>query len=107
MKFDKAFMPYVCCGDPDTGFTVELVKRLVSAGADAIELGIPFSDPIADGKTIQAASERALASGMTPTKAMEVLKRLRDEGVEVPIFIMTYYNLVFTNGLKEFVQKAK
>ena len=106
-KKGAAFMPYVCCGDPDAGFTVKLVKALVANGADAIELGIPFSDPIADGKAIQAASQRALAAGMTPEKAIAVIAKLRRGGMQVPIVAMTYYNIVFANGEGKFLAKLK
>lgn len=102
-----AFMPYVCCGDPSEDFTVRLVETLVANGADAIELGIPFSDPIADGKTIQAASSRALANGMTPKKAIETIARLRRKGIGVPIIAMTYYNIVFANGTENFLKALK
>lgn len=102
-----AFMPYVCCGDPSASFTVKLVKTLVENGADAIELGIPFSDPIADGKTIQAASQRALAGGMTPKKALVIVARLRREKMEVPIVAMTYYNIIYAAGVHKFVDALK
>ncbi len=102
-----AFMPYVCCGDPSQEFTAKLVKTLVANGADAIELGIPFSDPIADGKAIQAASGRALAAGMTPGKALGVIAKLRREGVQAPIIAMTYYNIVFSFGQEKFVRALK
>jgi len=102
-----AFMPYVCCGDPNERFTVKLVKALVENGADAIEFGIPFSDPIADGKAIQAASQRALASGMTPKKALGTIAKLRSEGIDVPIVAMAYYNIVFANGEREFLAALK
>ncbi len=101
------FMPYVCCGDPNEKFTVKLVKALVKNGADAIELGIPFSDPIADGKAIQAASQRALAAGMTPKKAIATIATLRGQGVEVPIVVMTYYNIVFAAGVGKFLSMLK
>jgi tryptophan synthase alpha chain len=102
-----AFLPYVCCGDPSAEFTIKLVTTLVKNGADAIELGIPFSDPIADGKTIQAASNRSLVNGMTPKKAMRVAVQIRKDGIKVPIFIMTYYNIVYSNGLEQFVSEIK
>jgi tryptophan synthase alpha chain len=102
----KLFMPYVCCGDPDPEFTVRLVDTLVETGADAIELGIPFSDPIADGKIIQAASERALKNGMTPEKALGILKEIRASHPNLPIFAMTYYNIVFCNGVGDFVSRV-
>jgi len=102
-----AFMPYVCCGDPSAEFTLKLVEALVSNGADAIELGIPFSDPIADGKTIQGASTRSLENGMTPGKALEVIRKLREKGIEIPIVVMTYYNIVYARGIGNFLKSAK
>lgn len=100
-----AFMPYVCCGDPSEEFTFKLIQTLAANGADAIELGIPFSDPIADGKTIQAASNRALANGMTPKKAIEMIARLRKEKITLPLIVMTYYNIVYANGVEDFVNR--
>ena len=102
-KKGAAFMPYVCCGDPSEEFTLELVKALVKNGADAIEFGIPFSDPIADGKAIQGASQRALAAGMTPKKAIAAVARLRKDGVAVPIIAMTYCNIAEAAGVENFV----
>ncbi len=102
-----ALMPYVCCGDPDVRFTKKLIREMVANGADAIELGIPFSDPMADGKTIQEAVARALKGGMTPNKALEMLKEMREEGLKVPVFIMTYYNIVFSGGIADFTKLAK
>jgi tryptophan synthase alpha chain len=104
---EGAFMPYVCCGDPSVEFTVALIEKLVANGADAIELGIPFSDPIADGKTIQEASSRALEAGITPLRALEVVSEIRKRGIEVPLLLMTYYNIVYANGEREFLKKAK
>lgn len=101
---EPLFMPYVCCGDPSAGFTMKLVKTLVENGADAIEFGIPFSDPIADGKTIQAASSRALKAGMTPKKAIGVISELRKSGINVPIIAMTYYNIIYANGTESFLK---
>jgi len=102
-----AFMPYVCCGDPNTDFTIKLIETLVSNGADAIEFGIPFSDPIADGKTIQAASNRALKNGMNPARAIEVIEKIRGRGIEVPIIVMTYYNIIYANGMDAFIKMIK
>jgi tryptophan synthase alpha chain len=102
-KKSAAFMPFVCCGDPSEEFTRKLVSVLVENGADAIELGIPFSDPIADGKTIQNASSRALKAGMNPQKALEAVRKLRKGGIKAPIIVMTYYNIVFANGMEKFV----
>lgn len=93
-----AFMPYVCCGHPTPEFTVELIKTLVKNGAAAIELGIPFSDPVADGKIIQKASETALANGMTPLKVLDVIRVVRNSNISIPILIMTYYNILISQG---------
>lgn len=106
-KKGAAFMPYVCCGDPSAQFTFKLVKTLVENGADAIEFGIPFSDQIADGKAIQAASGRALLAGMTPEKAVGIIAKLRKDGVGAPIIAMTYYNIVFSFGQEKFVRALK
>ncbi|MBI5227004.1 tryptophan synthase subunit alpha [Candidatus Micrarchaeota archaeon] len=102
-----AFMPYICCGDPSQEFTVKLIKTLVANGADAIELGIPFSDPIADGPTIQAASNRALENGMNPMKAIEIMKKIRKEEINVPILPMTYYNILYSQGTEKFLKMLK
>ena|SRR3989338_6047153 len=102
-----AFMPYVCCGDPNPEFTLKLAKALAQNGADAIELGIPFSDPIADGKSVQAASARALVAGMTPKKAIGIIGKLRKEGIGVPIVAMTYYNIPFSFGEEKFAVELK
>ena len=105
-KNGAAFMPYICCGDPSAGFTVRIARALAASGADAIEFGIPFSDPIADGKSIQAASARALLGGMTPLKALGVLGDIRKE-TEIPIIVMTYCNIIIANGGEAFLKKAR
>ncbi len=97
-----AVLPYVTVGWPELGDTERIVAGLVEGGADAIELGIPFSDPIADGPTIQKTSQKALANGVTPVYALDVARRLRESGVEVPLLFMGYYNPVFNYGLDEF-----
>lgn len=102
-----AFMPYVCCGDPSAEFTIKLVKTLIANGADAIEFGIPFSDPIADGKTIQHASSRSLKNGMSPKKAIEIIAALRKDGIRIPLIAMTYYNIVYVNGVENFLKSLK
>ncbi|MGV8084973.1 MAG: tryptophan synthase subunit alpha [Candidatus Bilamarchaeum sp.] len=101
------FMPYVCVGDPDAQFSKKMINTLIENGAGAIEFGIPFSDPIADGPTIQAASSRALKNGMTPQIALETLAEIRKEHQDIPIIVMTYYNLLYANGLSEFLLKIK
>lgn len=102
-----AFMPYVCCGDPTGRFTIKLAQALAANGADAIEIGIPFSDPIADGKTIQAASQRAIAGGMTPKKAIGMVSKLRRMGLRLPIVVMTYYNIICAHGEQAFIARIK
>lgn len=100
------FFPYICLGDPDLDFTKQLVKKL-EPYADAFEFGIPFSDPLADGPVIQSASERALRAGMNIDKAFAFIQELRGEGFAKPIYIMTYYNVIFAYGLEKFAQKCK
>jgi len=107
MKLKAAFMPYVCLGDPSEEFSLKLIETLVNNGADALELGIPFSDPIADGKTIQEASARALKNGMNPEKAIHLIKKIREKGISVPITVMTYYNIVYNAGIEKFVKSLK
>ncbi|MFH1784918.1 MAG: tryptophan synthase subunit alpha [Candidatus Micrarchaeota archaeon] len=104
---ETVFMPYVCCGDPSEEFTIRIIQTLVANGAGAIELGIPFSDPIADGKLIQTASNRALTNGMTPKKALDIISKLREMKINVPIMVMTYYNIVYSNGIENFVNEIK
>lgn len=101
----KALIPYISCGDPSLQFTEKLVLELQRAGADMIELGIPYSDPVADGPTIQKASQRALAGGVTIDKIFNLVYRVRLE-VKIPLIFMTYYNSVFRYGLERFVSKA-
>ncbi len=100
------FVPYVCCGDPSAEFTAKLVRALAPY-SDVIELGIPFSDPLADGPAIQAASSRALANGMNTDKALELVKKLRLDGVRTPFVFMTYYNIIYAYGTARFMQAAK
>lgn len=107
LKNKTAFMPYVCCGDPSVNFTLNLVKTLAENGADAIELGIPFSDPIADGRTIQTASSRALKNGFNPKKIFEVIKKIRQKKINIPIIVTTYYNIVYANKIKKFLDSIK
>lgn len=92
---DAAFVPYLAVGDPDVGASVEYIEALARGGADAIELGLPFSEPIAEGPTIQRAVVRSLESGMTPERFFETVERL---DVDVPLVCMTYYNLIYQYG---------
>lgn len=100
-----AFIPYVCAGDPDRGFTVDLVTTMCESGADLVELGIPFSDPVADGPVIQQAMVRSLSSGFRVAHIFEIIRELRGKGVEQPIVVMTYYNPVLRMGTKEFCSR--
>lgn len=102
----KAFISFITCGDPDLETTEKLLPCLEAAGADLIELGIPFSDPSAEGPVIQAASQRALARGVTTDKIFAMVERVRDK-VKVPLVFMTYANLVFSYGAEEFIRRAK
>ena len=102
----KAFIAYITAGYPDMKATEALVSALAAAGADIIELGVPFSDPMADGPTIQQASFRSLQRGTTLTKILEAVRRLR-KITDVPIALMTYYNPVHYRGTRSFVAEAK
>ena len=101
----KAFIPFLTCGDPDLETTEALVKAMADAGADLIELGIPFSDPTAEGPVIQAANLRSLSAGTTTDKVFELVKRLR-KTVTIPLVFMTYANVVFSYGTEKFLSKA-
>src|SRR5690349_17346884 len=92
-----ALVAYFCAGDPDADTTVAVALAAAEAGADVLELGMPFSDPTADGPAIQRASERALAKGMTLTKTLEVARRIRAES-EIPIVLFGYYNPILAFG---------
>ena len=100
-----ALVPFLTAGDPDLATTEELIHTLVEAGADLIELGMPFSDPMADGPTIQAASERALAAGTTLQDVLDLVTRVRLR-TNVPIILMGYYNPVFHFGQAAFAAAA-
>lgn len=100
-----ALVPYVTVGYPDISTTLKVVPLLASSGCDIIELGIPFSDPLADGATIQRASYEALRQGVTPHLCLEVAQELRRQ-VEIPLVFMTYYNPVLKFGLEQFCLKC-
>jgi tryptophan synthase alpha chain len=101
-----ALMPYLTMGYPRRDSALALVPVLVEAGADLIELGIPFSDPLADGATIQATAQQALANGMTLSLCLEQAAALRRQGVEIPLVLMGYYNPIFQMGLDRFAHLA-
>ena len=101
-----AFVAYVCAGDPDFETSVEVCRALLAGGVDILELGVPFSDPLADGLTNQLAAQRALESGMTAARVFELVRRIRSFS-EAPIVFYTYYNLVFANGVDAYVRDAR
>ncbi len=101
----KAFIAFITCGDPDLGTTAACVRAAVKGGADLIELGIPFSDPTAEGPVIQAANERALKGGVTTDRIFEMVKELR-RNVTVPMVFMTYANVVYSYGIERFCDRC-
>ena len=101
-----AFVAYVCAGDPDFDTSLAACRALLANGVDVLELGVPFSDPLADGLTNQLAAQRALESGITAARVLELVRRLRETS-ETPIIFYTYYNLLFTNGVEAYVRAAK
>lgn len=102
---ERAFVPFVTCGDPDLATTKELLRAYIAAGADIMEIGIPFTDPLADGPTIQRASERALAGGVTMDDALNLIAEMRAE-TEVPLVPMTYINPVYQIGYDQFAARC-
>ncbi len=104
-KEEKALIPYIMAGDPSLDVTESLVLALAEGGADLIELGVPFSDPIADGPVIQQAAERALQSGTTLKKILSTVRSIRTK-TSVPIIFMTYYNTMLAMGLAKFCAEA-
>ena len=98
----KAFIPFITCGDPDLETTAKVVRAMAEAGADLIELGIPFSDPTAEGPVIQEANVRALSAGTTTDKIFDLVRELRRD-VTVPMVFMTYANVVFSYGSEKFI----
>lgn len=101
----KAFIPFITCGDPNLAVTEDIVYQAAAAGADLIELGIPFSDPTAEGPVIMAADERALKNGVTTDQIFDLVTRLR-RNLDIPLVFMTYANVVFSYDTERFMQKA-
>ena len=101
----KAFIPFITCGDPSLDVTEKIVYAMADAGADLIELGIPFSDPTAEGPVIQAANIRALSGGVTTDSIFDMVERIR-RNTDIPMVFMTYANVVFSYGVERFVKKA-
>jgi tryptophan synthase alpha chain len=104
-KNEGAFIPFIVAGDPDFDTSLEIVKTFVENGADALEVGFAFSDPVADGPTVQEADLRALNAGMTTARGFEFISRIR-EFTSIPIGILVYYNLIYQMGLDEFYKAA-
>ena len=106
-KGQKAFVSYVMAGDPDFDTSLEIVKGLPAAGVDIIELGLPFTDPMADGPTIQLAGQRALDGGMTLDRTLALAAAFRETDDVTPIVMMGYYNPIYSRGVDRFLQQAK
>lgn len=103
---EKALICFVTAGDPSAERTAEIVDTLAKAGADAVEIGLPFSDPLADGPSIQASSQRALERGMTTPKALEIVRKIRASNPDLPLILMTYYNPIRHYGLDRYARDA-
>lgn len=103
----KAFVSYIMAGDPDFDTSLEIVRGLPAAGVDVIELGLPFTDPMADGPTIQLAGQRALEGGMTLLKTLELAAAFRKDDDTTPIVLMGYYNPIYSMGVDKFLTAAK
>ena len=101
----KAFIPFITCGDPSLEITEQLVYAMEEAGADLIELGIPFSDPTAEGPVIQEANVRALRGGVTTDKVFDMVTKIREK-TDIPMVFMTYANVVFSYGTERFIEKS-
>ena len=103
----KAFIPFITAGDPTIEVTEQLVRAMAEAGADLIELGVPFSDPTAEGPVIQDANIRALRNNVTTDDVFDMVERLREGGCVVPLVIMTYANVVFSYGIERFAERER
>ncbi|MFK7743787.1 MAG: tryptophan synthase subunit alpha [Roseobacter sp.] len=103
----KAFVSYVMAGDPNFDTSLEVVRGLPAAGVDIIELGLPFTDPMADGSTIQLAGQRALEGGMTLQKTLDLARAFRETDDTTPIVLMGYYNPIYSRGVDAFLADAK
>lgn len=102
----RAFIPFVTCGDPDIETTEKLIRAMAEAGADLVELGIPFSDPIAEGPVIQGADVRALSGGVTTDDIFDMAERIRRD-LDIPMLVMTYINPVFVYGPDRFMERCR
>lgn len=106
LKAERLFIPFLTAGDPVPDATIDLALALEQSGAHVLELGIPYTDPLADGPTIQAASKRALLNGMTLTQAMELVPQMRKQGLTIPVIVFTYANPLYQYGFERFVETA-
>ncbi|WP_086984485.1 tryptophan synthase subunit alpha [Vibrio aphrogenes] len=106
-KNQGAFVPFVTIGDPNPEQSLAIMKTLIAAGADALELGLPFSDPLADGPTIQGANIRALDAGTTPDVCFDLIAQIRAENPELPIGLLVYANLVYARGIDNFYARCQ
>lgn len=102
----KAFVAYIMAGDPDVDTSLEVMRGLPNAGVDVIELGLPFTDPMADGPTIQLAGQRALEAGMTLDRTLQMVRDFRSQDNETPIVLMGYYNPIYSRGVSRFLEQA-
>lgn len=102
----KAFVSYIMAGDPDVATALAVMKGLPAAGVDIIELGLPFTDPMADGPTIQAAGQRALEGGMTVDQTLQMVRDFRADDKTTPIVLMGYYNPIYSRGVDRFLAEA-
>lgn len=102
----KAFIPFITAGDPDLSTTKEIILAMQEAGADLIEIGIPFSDPVAEGPVIQEADDRALTAGTTTDKIFDMVKSVSDQ-IHIPMVFMTYINPIYVYGTEKFAQKSR
>ncbi|WP_226570526.1 tryptophan synthase subunit alpha [Mangrovibacter yixingensis] len=104
---EGTFVPFVTLGDPGVEQSLKIIDTLIEAGADALELGIPFSDPLADGPTIQGAALRAFAANVTPTQCFEMLAMIRQKHPDIPIGLLMYANLVYSRGIDNFYARCE
>jgi tryptophan synthase alpha chain len=103
----KAFVSYIMAGDPDYDTSLQVMRGLPAAGVDVIELGLPFTDPMADGPTIQLAGQRALDGGMTLQKTLDMARAFREDDDTTPIVLMGYYNPIYSRGVDDFLAEAE
>lgn len=106
LRNEGAFVPFVILGDPSIKFSLKIIDKLISSGADALELGIPYTDPIADGPIIQRSTLRAISSGVMLENCFNMLMQIRENYTDIPIGLLIYANLVFNNGIEEFYAKC-